>query len=169
MIQSVALSTRPLEIGYWPLMLPEARPRHALILGLGGATIPHLLVERFGPLKLTAVEKDPTVVSLAYRVFGVPAGTEVVQADAFEFLETTESGYDYIAADLFEVNDVPRQLFTQPLLRKLRGLLTPGGLVAINYFRDRRAPARQRRLESVFPRVTVTASGKNLVAHCRAR
>ena len=168
-IQSVAVSTQPITVGYWPHMLPEVRPRNALLLGLGGGTIAHLLVERFGPVPMTAVEKDPAVIALAYRVFGVPSGTRVVEADAFAFVAEAVGPYDYIAEDLFENNAVPSRVFGRPFLRQLRELLSPGGLLALNYFKDRRSAAHQQRLESVFPRVTIIESDKNLVAHCRAR
>lgn len=168
-IQSVSVSTRPITIGYWPLMLPDERPRHALLLGLGGATIAHLLVERFGPLPITGVEKDPAVIALAYRVFGVPRCTRVIEADAFTYIEETSGPFDYIAEDLFENNSVPARVFGRPFLRRLRELLSPGGLLALNYFKDRRAEARRQRLESVFPRVSIISSDKNLIAHCRAR
>jgi spermidine synthase len=150
-------------------MLPEVRPRNALLLGLGGGTIAHLLVERFGPISMTAVEKDPAVIAMAYRVFGVPGGTRVVQADAFAFIDETEEQYDYIAEDLFENNEVPAAVFGRPFLRRLRELMTGGGLLAVNYFKDRRAESRRKRLESVFPRVEIVDSEKNLIARCRAR
>ncbi len=150
-------------------MLPQERPRNALLLGLGGGTIAHLLVERFGPVETMAIEKDPAVIALAYRFFGVPSRTRVTQADAFVFVASDQGRYDYIAVDLFENNAVPGRLFTRPFLKKLRELSTPGGLIAINYFQDRRAAAHQKQLEATFPRVAITPSGKNLVAHCRAR
>src|SRR5579875_2945345 len=41
--------------GYWPLLLPPARPESALVLGLGGGTVARLLMERFGPLPIAGV------------------------------------------------------------------------------------------------------------------
>jgi spermidine synthase len=168
-IQSVSISREPLAFGYWPLMLPDFAPRSALVLGLGGATIPHLLVDRFGPLPITVIEKDPDVIALARRVFGIPRKTDIVEADAFTWVDAADDTFDYIAEDLFEHNRVPALVFARPFLRKLKELLTPGGLLALNYFKDRRATDRQRRLESVFPRVTVIPNDKNLIAHCRPR
>jgi spermidine synthase len=168
-IQSVAVSTQPLTSGYWPHMLPGVRPEHALLLGLGGGTIAHLLVERFGPLPITAVEVDHDVVAFAYRFFGLPHGLKVVEADAFAFVETASGPYDYIAVDLFARNSVPAGVFRRSFLRKLRELLTPGGLLAVNYFKDRRAESHRQQLEGVFPRVVIIPSDKNLIAHCRPR
>src|SRR5206468_5576446 len=83
-VQSVLVGDGDLGPGYWPLMLPDARPKRALILGLGGGTLAHLLARRFGRVELTAVEIDPDVVRLAKSAFSVDAlGVEIVQRDAF--------------------------------------------------------------------------------------
>src|SRR5262249_29787731 len=57
-VQSVAVEGPVLGPGYWPAMLPDARPRRALLLGLGAGTIAHLLVRRFGPVAMVGVESD---------------------------------------------------------------------------------------------------------------
>jgi spermidine synthase len=169
-VQSVYVDDGPLGPGYWPLMLPDARPRSALILGLGGGTIPHLLTRKFGPVRIVGVERDPRVLRLARSAFRVEQCTsEIVEADAFAFVSEAEGPFDYISVDLFSEGGIPRAAFGRPFLKDVKRLLSPGGLAAVNFFKDRRAPDRVQRLERVFPRVEVVASRKNLVARCRPR
>src|SRR3989344_8028249 len=44
---------------------------NALILGLGGGTVVHLLDEKFKPSKMTVVEIDPSVIEIAKKFFGL--------------------------------------------------------------------------------------------------
>src|SRR5205823_3994495 len=70
-VQSVVVGPGPLGPGYWPHMLPDVRPNRALILGMGGGTIAHLLTRQFGPLPITGVEHDPRVIRLGLSAFGL--------------------------------------------------------------------------------------------------
>jgi spermidine synthase len=169
-VQSVLVDDALLGPGYWSVMLPEVRPSHALILGLGGGTIAHLLTRRFGPIPITGVERDPRVIPLARTAFGLDLPhVEIVEADAFQFVEGVKGPYGYIAVDLFASNAIPREIFARPFLKRIRALLSPGGMAAINFFRDRKAPDHVRRIEQVFPRVEVEYSRKNVIARCRPR
>ncbi len=169
-VQSVFVDDGPLGPGYWPLMVPEALSGPALILGLGGGTIAHLLIRRFGAVPIIGVENDPRVIRLARSAFGMDhEHVQIVEGDAFEFILETAGPYGYIAVDLFAADAIPGRIFTRPFLKRIRELLTPGGLAAFNFFRDRRMAGRVQRLEQVFPRVEVLSSRKNVVARCRAR
>jgi spermidine synthase len=169
-VQSILVDDGPLGPGYWPLMLPDVRPRAALILGLGGGTLAHLLVRRFPGVRVTGVENDPAVVRLAQSAFRVSAEiAEIVEADALAFVFEATGPFDYVAVDLFAAGQIPRRAFQKPFLKRVKELLTPGGVAAFNFFKDRRAPARLRRLESIFPRVEIRQSRENFVAMCRAR
>lgn len=168
-VQSVLVEDGPLGPGYWPLMMPDFTPGRCLILGMGGGTIAHLLRRRFGSVQITGVEHDPDIIRLARSAFGLAEPAfEIVQADAFEFVSAESTSFDYVAVDLF-AGDIPARIFSRPFLKDVKRLLTPGGLAAINFFRDRRTAARLRRLATVFPHVTVQNSRKNVVAHCRPR
>src|SRR5947209_4224427 len=70
-VQSVVVTDGPLGPGYWPLMVPDVRPRRALILGMGGGTIAHLLMRRFGVLPIIGIDIDPRVVQLASSAFAL--------------------------------------------------------------------------------------------------
>lgn len=169
-VQSVLVEDGPLGPGYWPLMVPDVRPSRALILGMGGGTVAHLITRQFGPVPITGIEHDPTVIRLARSAFGLDAPhLQVVEADAFEFVPNAAGPYDYVAVDLFADGRIPAAIFGRPFLKHLKRLLTPGGLAAINFFKDSRAASRIERIGTVFPRVTVVESRENVVARCRAR
>ena len=169
-VQSVVVGDGPLGLGYWPLMLPEGAPRTALILGFGAGTLAHLLARRFAQIRITGVEIDPRVIRLARSAFGVDAlNLQIVEGDAFAFAEQAEGPYDYVAVDLFADGKIPRQIFQKPFAKRVKTLLTPGGVAAFNFFKDRNAASRLRRLASIFPRVEVRQSRENIVVHCRPR
>lgn len=169
-VQSVLVGNGALGPGYWPLMLPDVRPNTALILGLGGGTVAHLLVRRFPGIHIIGVEDDPTVIRLARGSFGVDIPEiDIVEGDAFVFVTGTTGRYDYVAVDLFTGGAIPRTVFQKPFLRCVKELLTPGGVAAVNFFKDRRSASRLRRLEAIFPRVELRQSRENFVALCRAR
>jgi spermidine synthase len=169
-VQSVVVDDGPLGPGYWPLMIPETRPDHALILGMGGGTIANLLLRRFGSIRITGVESDPRIIHLARSAFGLDLpNVDIIEGDAFQFVAEADARYGYIAVDLFAANTIPREIFARPFLKRIRALLEPGGLTAINFFRDRRTADRIRRIGEVFPRVEVVDSRKNVVARCRPR
>ena len=69
-IQSVGVD-ETYQADIWDALLPHNQPTNALILGLGGGTIAHLMTQRFGPLPITGVECDPAVVWLARQQFGL--------------------------------------------------------------------------------------------------
>jgi len=151
-------------------MLPDVRPSRALILGLGGGTIALLLMRRFGSIPIVGVEIEPQVIRLARSAFGLDLpNVEILEGDALQYVLQAEGRFDYVAVDLFAGDVIPSEIFAKPFLRAVRRLLNPGGLAAFNFFKDRRTPARQRRLAEVFPRVVLADSGKNVVAVCRPR
>jgi spermidine synthase len=169
-VQSVVVGDGPLGPGYWPLMLPDVRPHEALILGLGGGTLVHLLARRFPGIRITGVEIDPAVIRVALSAFGlVMPDLIILEADAFAFVAEAAGPYDYVAVDLWADGVIPRAVFQKPFLRRVKDLLTPGGVGAINFFKDRQAASRLRRIEATFPRVEVRQSRENFVALCRPR
>lgn len=167
-VQSVAVEERGPTSGYWWMMLPGARPRQALILGLGGGTVAQLLTRRFGEVSIVGVERDPAVVDLARQSLGLDLpNLDVVVADAFAYVESCESRFDYIAVDLYAGSELVRGVLAKPFLRRLRAMLTPGGNVAFNLTLTRRLPKQLQRLGEVLRIVRADDEGLNVVVHCR--
>ena len=154
--------------GYWTAMLPEHRPRRALLLGLGGGTIARLLIARFGPMPIVGVDDEPAVVAAARIAFGpLPPELQIVIADALAFVHGCAGRFDYVAVDLFHGDQIPRGVFGQPFLRAARAALTPGGLAVFNLFQDMRTAHRLERLGRVLRVERQLRVGNNLLVHCR--
>src|SRR5436853_429754 len=140
---------------------PPGRARRAVLLGLGGGTIAHLLVRRFGPISMIGVEADPEVLALARAEFGLdlPSLT-VVEGDALAYVAACAERFDYVCVDLYRGAELERGALTRPFLRQLRALLLPGGIAFFNLFRDGRTGRRAHRIRQVFPWATEETVGK---------
>lgn len=172
--QSVTLAAdanAPLR-GYWPLMLPDACPRRALLLGLGGGTLAALLARRCPGVTMVGVEHSAEVLEVARSRFGLDTidGLEVMQADAFAWIEahpaTDPASYDLICLDLFEGGRLAPGTLARPFLRQLAMLLAPDGTLTVNLMRTARLPEQLHRLESVFTLVRQERLWGNVVLHC---
>ncbi len=169
-VQSVAVDGPAIGPGYWPSMLPDARPRRALLLGLGGGTIAHLLVRRFGPIPMVGVEADAEVLALARAAFGLDLPSLiVVEGDALAFVAACADRFDYVCVDLYRGAELERGVLARPVLRAIKRVLVPGGLAVFNLFRDRRTERRVHRLRQVFAYAESETIAKNVLVRCPAR
>jgi spermidine synthase len=135
---------------------------------VGGGTLAHLLVRRNPAVRLLGVDNDPEVIAFARRHFGLRLpNLEILIADAFAFVEGCRERFDYVAVDLFTGHTFQRGVLARPFLRALPGLLAPGGEIAINMFRDRRAEVRVGRIRRVLPVQQVERLPRNVVVHSR--
>jgi len=109
--------------------------RTCLVLGLGLASIPDMLVNRFHmQIRFTAVEIDEVVTKLAYDYVLNPKGIkiEVFTADAASFLQWHHGKYDMICSDVFVGDAIPVELQTEEALQAMKEMLLPGGLILYN-------------------------------------
>jgi hypothetical protein len=109
--------------------------KSCLILGLGMASIPDMLVTRYAQkLAFTAVEIDEVVTKLAYDYVLRPKkiNVQVFTSDAASFLDWHTGGYDLICSDVFEGDHIPESLETIEALTAMRDLLNPGGVILYN-------------------------------------
>ena len=142
--------------GYWPLMLPERCPRRALLLGLGGGTLAALLARRCPGVAIVGIERNPEVLAVARREFGLDTLTEldVAEADAFDWVEehavSEPASFDLICLDLFEGGRLAPGTLARPFLRQVATLLQDEGFLTVNLMRTARLPEQIHRLESVF-------------------
>jgi len=131
---------------YWGEALDMVRlpPRPSvLFVGLGGGTQLHLLRERVTPRHVTAVERDPVIVRLAQRWFGLREipGLEFVCAEASVAIETLRQArrrFDFVMEDCTYDETAERSI---PLAVSLARLVSRRGTLVVN--RHRRPHARQ--------------------------
>jgi spermidine synthase len=159
--------------GYWAAMVPEDRPRTALILGLGGGTLARLLQARWRDVQLVGVDDDEAVLTLATEIGWLPTTADnlrVVRGDAFAYLRgSANERFEFIAVDLFRGGQLDARIFGKPALRQLRARLVPRGRLAVNLFKDRYAPERIARLGALFDIRAEVPVGGNVVVHARRR
>jgi spermidine synthase len=153
--------------GYWAAMLPDGSPKSALILGLGGGTLAHLLCRRYPGIEMVGVDADSEVIQFAREHFGLHLpNLEIVFGDAFDYVERCPRGFDFVAVDLFAGYDFQRGVTSKPFLRKLKTMAGRGEIV-FNLFKDRRTAQHLERIGRVLRVQRLDEAGKNVVAHCR--
>lgn len=164
---SVAVDGGGSPSGYWAAMMPEGPVRSALLLGLGGGTLAHLLARRYGGIEMVGVDSDAEVVGFARQNFGLDLpNLSIVVGDAFEFVEACERAFDFIAVDLFAGYDFQRSSLSRPFLRKLKAMAGRGE-ITFNLFRDKRTEKSLDRIRRVLRIARIDEVGKNVVVHCR--
>ncbi|THY46061.1 spermine/spermidine synthase [Aureobasidium pullulans] len=112
--------------------------KSALVVGLGIGTAPKAFIAH--GIDTTVVELDPKVHEYATRYFDLPENHTAVLEDAVSWVQNASHNavkqYDYILHDVFTGGAEPLPLFTDNFLRNLHSLLTPDGVVAVNYAGD---------------------------------
>ena len=114
-----------------------------LFVGLGGGTQLHLLRQRVTPRHVTAIERDPVIVRLGQRWFGlgeIPR-LEFLCAEAtvaVETLQRTRRRFDFVMEDC-TYDETPERSI--PLAVSLARLVSRRGTLVVN--RHRRPHARQ--------------------------
>jgi spermidine synthase len=152
-IQSVHVDERYLS-DFWDVMLPDEAPANALILGLGGGTMAQLLTNRFGPLPIVGVERDPAVIFLARH------------EDAFVFARRCAEPFDFIAVDLYIAGKMAHGVLGAAFLRDVKRLLTPEGLLTFNFWRSPYLADQTRRLARMFTIHSTVVVDDNIIVRC---
>lgn len=149
------------------------RPR-VLLVGLGGGTQVHLLHERLRPRHITVVERDPLIVRIAHRWFGLAEvpGLECLCAEAevaARTLARARRRFDFVMEDCTYDETSARSI---PLALALARLVSRRGVLIVN--RHRRPHAREtaralaplfasvwtRRIRREADNILVSASGR---------
>jgi spermidine synthase len=170
-IQSVSPEDAAAWGSYWAAMVPPFAPRRVLVLGLGGATLPHLIVMRWGSgATFVGVDDDPELLALVRGAgwLDVP-GLESVCADAFAFVRTCDERFDYVAVDLYRGGLAPDGVLTRAFLARLAGLLDPPGWVCLNLYGPGASVRGKRAVRALFQVEHEIHVGENLVLHLRSR
>jgi len=111
---------------------PQAQS--CLVLGLGGGSIPRMLLAARPRMEVEAVEIDPAVLELAERYFHIRALPRftIHLGDAADFLQRCNTRYGIIVVDTYIGDEFPDQCATQDFLRNAGKCVSDGGVLAIN-------------------------------------
>jgi spermidine synthase len=141
-IQSEMLLARPhaLVLAYSRAMMCFAlfvpRPRHILMVGLGGGSLAKFCYRHFPHSRITVVELRADVIALREQ-FCVPpddARFRVVHADAADYIGAVPRSADVLIVDGFDAGGLPPALGTARFYGGCRRALRPGGVLVANIF-----------------------------------
>jgi spermidine synthase len=118
--------------------------RRALVLGLGGGSIPRMLRAASPSLELDAVEIDPAVLEVGKAYFGIgdAPGLHVYLEDAAAYVARCDKQYDIVILDAYIGNTIAPQCTTRDFLLGVRRALTSDGVFVVNCMNVHSGPFR---------------------------
>ena len=130
-------------------LLFHPRPREALMIGLGGASLPKFFHRHLKKTRVRAVELDPRVVAIAREQFALPREVEVEIGDGAEAL--APQCCDVLVVDAYHDElHVPELASAEFYDAAFLALAEPGVLV-VNYMDDDpKLDTHLQRLERAF-------------------
>lgn len=158
-VQSEMLLARPsaLVLAYsraimcFVLFVP--RPRHIVMVGLGGGSLAKFCHRHFPATRITVIELRADVIALREQ-FCVPpddARFRVVHADAAEFIASACDSADVLVIDGFDETGLPPALGSARFYADCRRTLRDGGVLIANIFSyDPQYPKMLARLRLLF-------------------
>lgn len=141
-VQSEMLLARPdaLTLDYtraimcFALFVP--RPRHIVMVGLGGGSLPKFCHRHFPHARITVIELRQDVIALRER-FAVPPDDHrftVIHGDATRLLPTMRGSADVLIVDGFDDGGLPPALGSARFYGDCRRALVDGGVFVQNIF-----------------------------------
>lgn len=129
------------------------RPRHIVMVGLGGGSLAKFCYRHFPAARITVIELRADVIALRDQ-FCVPpdnARFRVVHADAIDFLAASPACADVLVLDGFDAHGLPPGLASADFYGDCRRALRDGGVLVANMLNyDPAWQAMLARLEQVF-------------------
>ncbi|GAB3399962.1 hypothetical protein GCM10027318_06230 [Massilia agilis] len=141
-VQSEMLLCRPdaLVLAYARAMMCFAlfvpRPRHIVMVGLGGGSLAKFCYRHLPGARITVIELRADVIALReqFRVPPDDARFTVVQADAAAYLARLRGSADVLLLDGFDRDGLPASLGSARFYADCREALRPGGVAVANIF-----------------------------------
>ncbi len=143
---------------------PDAKK--ALIVGLGGGSVPKKWQKEFPALEMDVAEIDPEVVQVAKKYFFFDEGKSVhVHAqDGRLFLTRSPQRYDVILLDAYFKDAIPFHLTTREFFTMANQKLAPNGVVVINIIGAVTGPGGKitrsvaKTMRGIFPQIYMFAA-----------
>lgn len=151
------------------------RPRHILMVGLGGGSLAKFCHRHFPHSRITVIELRADVIALR-EAFCVPPDDhrfQVVQGDACTYIAGLRNAVDVLMVDGFDEAGLPPALVASRFYADCRRALVDGGVLVANIFSyDPQYGAMMGRLALVFgeriARVAGVAGNNRIVFAVRA-
>lgn len=156
------------------VLLYQPRPRHVLLLGLGGGALVNCLHAYDTQIRIHAVELRAKVAKTAYHYFQLPDDprVQVTVMDAADYLlEAPAGSAQIIFSDLYLASTLDARQLDEAFIRRCHRALDDEGWLVLNYFcNDRGMVEKLQTLYALFPIIkTCTASSGNLLVFAGKR
>lgn len=130
-------------------------PKNALLIGLGGGSIPKWMHRNLLPTQITCVELHHQVVSVARSMFCLPDDDERLQVivgdGAAHVWQMEEASVDLIIMDAYSAVGIALPLATTDFFAACRERLSENGVLAVNLWgSDKRFAEYCERISKVF-------------------
>jgi spermidine synthase len=115
-------------------LIPALKPsiKKALLIGQGAGHMAMTLRDKYGIMTDT-LEIDPAVAQAATDYFSFKPNGKAIVGDARYEIRHLTGSYDLIIHDCFTGGSEPSHLLTVETLQQLQSLLSPQGIVALNF------------------------------------
>lgn len=116
------------------VLLFQPRPRHVVIVGLGGGSLTRFCHRRLPRARITTVEIDPDVIAFG-DLFHLPqedARHELVHADAVDYFRDTGDRPDVVLLDGCDHQGLAPSLCTAAFITGIHDRLRLHGVLAVN-------------------------------------
>jgi spermidine synthase len=147
------------------------KPRHVLMVGLGGGSMARFIHQRMARTRVTVIEINPGVVTVARKFFHFPdedERLEIVIGDGAEIVPRRPGSADVLVVDGFENGKPAEALCTQPFYDAAFAVLRKGGVLVANFMSDDKKMERHfERIEKSFgrqPTLLLAEEKDNLIA-----
>ncbi len=138
-------------------LLFRPRPTHALMIGLGGGSLPKFAYRYLPATRITVIEREPRVIAIARQYFQVPPDDErfsVLAAEGAAWVAEHPACCDVLMVDGYDGREQGAELSSVDFYASAhRALEDSGVLVANLWSSDNRFDVYLQRIESVFESV----------------
>ena len=124
---------------FYQIEIGKFEIKKVLLLGLGAGSVVDLLINKHGiKCEITGVELDAAVIDFAKKYFDIEKykSLQIVQADAFEYVQQCNDKFDLIVVDLFIGDTVPAAFASEEFISNLKRLSNEKCCVAYNKMTD---------------------------------
>lgn len=113
------------------------RPRHLLMVGLGGGSLVKFCHRHLPGAKLTVVEVNPDVIALRHE-FSVPEDerVDIIRADAVDYMPRAVADTDVLLLDAYGPQGIAPGFESLRFYVSARRRLAPGGVLVANFAGD---------------------------------
>lgn len=123
----------------WMLFIEH--PEHVAQLGLGSASLTKFCYKQFPTCRVTAIELNPSVISICETMFKLPPNDErltVLEMDAYDFVNDPANleSLDVLQVDLYDANANGPVLDSAEFYRSCAACLKDNGIMMVNLFGD---------------------------------